>query len=35
MEVQLLIGLMGTLCVVAVYFWVVRTRPAVEESDAK
>jgi len=25
MEVQLLIGLMGTLCVVAVYFWVVRS----------
>lgn len=26
MEVQLLIGVMGTLCVVAVYFWVVRSR---------
>lgn len=26
MEVQLLIGLMGTLCVIAVYFWAVRSR---------
>lgn len=28
MEVQLLIGLMGTLCVVAVYFWLVRSKDA-------
>jgi hypothetical protein len=30
MEVQLLIGLMGVLCVVAVYFWVIRPRRAKE-----
>ena len=26
MELQLLIGLMGTLCVIATYFWVVREK---------
>lgn len=35
MEVQLLIGLMGTLCVVAVYFWLVRSRTPIEEPEAK
>lgn len=28
MEVQLLIGLMGTLTVVAVYFWLIKPRQA-------
>jgi len=27
MEVQLLIGIMGTLSVIAVYFWVVQPKP--------
>ena len=31
MEVQVLIGIMGVLCVVAVYFWLVR-KPAEAES---
>jgi hypothetical protein len=32
MEVQLLIAVMGTLTVVAIYFWVGRTKPNPEES---
>lgn len=33
MDVQILIGVMGTLTVVATYFWVVRKRPAEAESQ--
>jgi hypothetical protein len=32
MEVQLLIGVMGTLTVVAVYFWIGRPKPAGAET---
>jgi hypothetical protein len=35
MEVQFLIGLMGTLTVVAVVFWVVRNKSEPTENDAK
>ena len=30
MTVQILIGLMGTLAVIAVYFWLVRAEPSPE-----
>lgn len=33
MSTQVLIGVMATVCVVAVYFWLVRTRPS--ESEAR
>jgi hypothetical protein len=33
MEVQLLIGIMGTLTIVAVYFWVGRAKP--NETETK
>jgi hypothetical protein len=33
MEVQLLIGIMGTLTVVATYFWVVRAKPNQAQSS--
>ncbi len=33
MEVQLLIGVMGTLTVVATYFWVGRPKPTPAESE--
>jgi hypothetical protein len=32
MEVQMLIGVMGTLCVIATYFWVVRPAPTAAEA---
>lgn len=31
MTVQILIGLMGTVAVVAVYFWLVRSEPKTEQ----
>lgn len=33
MEVQVLIGVMGVLTVVAVYFWLVRSKP--NQGEAK
>ena len=33
MEIQILIGVMGTLCVVATYFWLVRSKR--DKADVK
>jgi hypothetical protein len=35
MEVQLLIGVMGTLTVVATYFWVGRSKPIAPANDVE
>lgn len=35
MEIQLLIGIMGTLCVIATYFWLVRSKKDKAEAEAK
>jgi hypothetical protein len=32
MEVQLLTGIMGTLTVVATYFWMVRSKPKTSQA---
>ena len=35
MEIQILIGVMGTLCVIATYFWLIRSKKNKSEAEAK
>jgi hypothetical protein len=35
MEIQVLIGVMGTFTVIAIYFWLGRTKPASPAKDVE